>query len=34
MTASKARGVGAGAGPVALEEPAEFAALVATLDGV
>ena len=34
MTAVKARGVGAGAGPVALEEPAEFVALVATLDGM
>jgi hypothetical protein len=29
----KAAGVGAGAGSVALEETAEFAALVATLDG-
>lgn len=30
----KAGGVGAGAGPAALEEPAEFVALVATLDDV
>jgi hypothetical protein len=34
VTGGKAGSMRAGAGPAALEEPAEFAALVATLDGV